>query len=345
MTSINAMKFNRFAGACVSDEERGWNDEGLVSLTTEKMRMVTDEELLGEQRAAVVYGNTGTSSIGEELRVSIRRRLVDLYRTEKKKLGRVPDRFLTVEAMAAEAFDVITRMKHEHMDQELEGRYGFGTSDYVRGFCERDGKSIDIKDKELVDKVEELLTWKARSQAPMALHLNAGIVAGYEPGEGFGLFGVSMITPSMEPVQEIFLADGSGRDMCTVVFTEDANLRSLPERRGDIDPVEGMLTLLDALNAACLHDIGVGGYPCIILIDGSKEDPADIVSHFQGHEGKLAAEIARAERSGLLSRDAAGELVERLLFHGEAFGAVEADLWKKARAPKKLLRLLRGWKP
>ena len=64
MTSINAMKFNRSMGACVSDEERGWNDEGLVTLTTEKMRMVTDDDLLLEQRCAGIYGNTGTSSSG-----------------------------------------------------------------------------------------------------------------------------------------------------------------------------------------------------------------------------------------------------------------------------------------
>jgi hypothetical protein len=344
MTSINAMKFNRNMGACLHDEERGWDEEGLVSLTTEKMRLVTNETLRDEQRAAVIYGNTGTSTIGEELRVRIRDRITGLYRKAREKAGKAPEGFMTVEGMAQEAFDVITQMKHNHLDQELKGRYGFTTLDYVQGYYERGGEKIDIKQKEMLGALDELCTWTARSKAPMALHLNAGIIAGYEPQEGFRLFGLSMISPAVEPVQEIFLADGSGRDMCTVVFTEDANRRSLPERRGDIDPVEGMLTMLDALNTSFTHNIGVGGYPCLIVVDGGQKNPADIVWHVQDHSGKLAAEITAAERSGFLDHDAAGGLVERLIFGREAFEAVEEDLWKAARRPKKLLRFLRGYK-
>lgn len=343
MTSINAMKFNRNQGACMSDEERGWNDEGLVSLTTEKMRIVTDEEIVSEQRTAAIYGNTGTSTVGEELRTTIKRRISELYRKEKDKAGKPPASFMPVEAIAREAFDVITRMKHAHTDWELEGRYGFKTSDFVRGFYEKGGEKIDIKDPEIVKTVDELLTWKGRSSAPQALHLNAGIVAGYDPRNGFSIFGVSMITPYVEPVQEIFLADGSGRDMTTVVFTEDLNRRTLAQRRGDIDPVEGLMTMFDALNSACRHDIGVGGYPCIIMIDGSRKNPSEIACRIQDHRGKLGAEICAAESAGFVSADAAAGLVQRLFFDREAFETVEQDFLGAAKNPKGLLRMLRGY--
>ncbi len=344
MTSINAMKFNRCMGACMSDEERGWNDEGLVSLTTEKMRLITDETIHAEQRTAAVYGNTGTSTVGEELRTGIKLRISELYRKERDKAGKPPAKFMTMERMASEAFDVITRMKHAHVDWELKGKYGFDTADFVRGFYERNGEKIDIKEAEMVKAVDELLTWKGRSSAPQALHLNAGIVAGYEPAEGFAIFGISMITPYVEPVQEIFLADGSGRDMTTVVFTEDLNRRTISQRRGDVDPVDGVLTMLDALNTACRHDIGVGGYPCIIMIDGSRKDPADIVWRLQDHRGKLAAEISTAETEGHLAREAARSLIQRLVFDREAFETVEQDLWSRSRDRKGLLRLLRGYR-
>ena len=70
--------------------------------------------------------------------------------------------------------------------------------------------------------------------------------------------------PVCEPVQELFIAEGSGLDTMDHLFTEFANSRSIPERRGKIDRVEGTFVMIEGLNQASELCAGVGGYLKII---------------------------------------------------------------------------------
>jgi len=345
MTSINAMKFDEFSGACVFDEERGWNDEGLKSLTVEKMKPVSWPKVVEEAGLVAVYGNTGTSTIGDELRHGIGKRLLKEYEKAASAAGGKPDKFLTIADVARLAFQTITDLKHTHIDQEMTGRYGFSTKDFIAGAYTSGGKKIEIKEGELVKKIDEMITWKARSKGPTAVFLNAGIIAGYEPREGFRVFHLCMIEHVCEAVQEIFLADGSGRDMTTVVFTEFANARKLPERRGKIDRVEGMTTMLRAILAAMRHDIGVSGDPNIICMDGRKPKNAEKMWLVNDHRAKLASEIVLAGDEGWVPRRRAGDLLEELVFEGGEFAKVEQGLMNSAKDPKALVRFLRGYGP
>ena len=45
MTSINAIKFDDYSGACVCDEARCWNDEGMKIYTAEKMKPCVPGEI------------------------------------------------------------------------------------------------------------------------------------------------------------------------------------------------------------------------------------------------------------------------------------------------------------
>ncbi|MCU0723927.1 MAG: hypothetical protein MUC63_10000 [Planctomycetes bacterium] len=343
MTSINAMKFNEHAGACVYDEERGWNDEGLKSLSVEKMKPVSWPKVVEETGLVAVYGNTGTSTIGDELRHTIGKRLLKEYEKAASAAGGKPEKFLTIADVAKLAFQTITDLKHTHIDQEMVGRYGFNTKDFVAGAYSAGGKKADIKDGELVKKIDEMITWKARSKGPTAVFLNAGIIAGWEPREGFRVFHLCMIEHVCEPVQEIFLADGSGRDMTTVVFTEFANSRKVPERRGNVDRVEGLTAMLRAILAAMRHDIGVSGYPNIICMDGRKPKNADKMWLVNDHRAKLASELVLAGDEGWVPRRRAADLLESLVFEGGTFAEVEASLLRSARDPKALVRFLRGY--
>ncbi|MHC4597617.1 MAG: hypothetical protein ACYS47_01300 [Planctomycetota bacterium] len=343
MTSINAMKFDAFSGACIFDEERGWNDEGMKTHTVEKMKPVSPDEVVDDMGLVAVYGNTGTSTIGDELRFSIRKAIAAEYGKAKNLTGGKPKSFLTVAGVAKLAFEVITRLKHTHLDQELEGRYGFRTRDYIQGSYERDGKKVEIKDAELVKKLDEMVTWKARSREGYSLFLNSGIIAGYEPAEGFRIYRLGMIEHICEPVQEVFLADGSGRDLANVVFTDFANACSVSERRGAVDRVEGVMGMIAALNAAGRHDIGVAGYYNIILFDGRREKHRDKLWMINDHRAKLASEIVNAETHGLLALAKAAPLVEDLIFKGADFSAVEERFLAAAKDAKALVRFLRGY--
>jgi hypothetical protein len=319
MTSINAMKFDAFTGACIFDEERGWNDEGMKTHTAEKMKPVSPDEVVEEMGLVAVYGNTGTSTIGDALRHSIRKTIAKEYAAAKSKAGGVPKTFLDVGDVARLSYGVITKMKHTHLDQEMEGRYGFTTRDYIQGSYRRGGKTIEIKEGELGKKLDEMVTWKARSREGYSLFLNAGIIAGYEPKDGFKIYRLGMIEHICEPVQEFFTADGSGRDLANVIFTDFANCAGFSERRGAIDRVEGVMGMIAAVLAASRHDIGVSGYLNIILFDGRREKNADKLWMVNDHRAKLASEIVTAETHGLVSMDDAYSLVDGLLYGGADF--------------------------
>ncbi|MHC5036708.1 MAG: hypothetical protein ACYTHM_05285 [Planctomycetota bacterium] len=343
MTSINAMKFDDDSGACIFDEERGWNDEGMKTTTVEKMKPVSPEVVTEAFGLVAVYGNTGTSTIGDELRLTIRHRIQKEYEKAETLAGGKPASFLTIAEVAKLAFEVITKLKHTHIDEEMEGRYGFKTRDFINASYEAGGKKVEIKDGDLVKKLDEMITWKARSREGYSVFLNSGIIAGYEPREGFRLFNLSMIEHLCEPVQQVFQADGSGRDLANVVFTEFTNSLGIPERRGDFNRVEGMMGMIAALNAAGRHDIGVGGYFNIICFDGRRKEHADKMWMINDHRAKLASEIVKAATHELIPFTAAGDLIEDLIFEGGEFGSVEESFLKKAKDAKALVRFLRGW--
>jgi hypothetical protein len=261
----------------------------------------------------------------------------------KNRAGGKPDKFITIAEVAKLAYEVITNLKHTHIDQEMEGRYGFRTRDFIQGRYEAGEKKVEIKDGDLVKKLDEMITWKVRSKAGYSVFLNSGIIAGYEPREGFRIFHLSMIEHLCEPVQQIFQADGSGRDLANVVFTEYANTLRVPERRGDVDRVEGMMSMIAALNSAGRHDIGVGGYWNIICFDGRRKKNADKMWLINDHRAKLASEVVKAQTHGLIPRDKAGDLVEALVFEGAEFGTVEEGLLKAAKDARAMVRFLRGY--
>lgn len=343
MTSINAMRFDSASGACIYDEERGWNDEGMKSHTVEKMKPVSPPAVTDETGLVVVYGNTGTSTIGDELRFSITKRIGQEYEKACALAGGKPDGFLTVAQVAQLAYEVITNLKHVHIDQEMEGRWGFKTRDFIAGAYDAGGRSVDIKDGELVKKLDEMITWKARSKEGYSVFLNSGIIAGYEPKEGMRVFQLSMIEHLVEPVQQIFQADGSGRDLANVVFTEYANALTLPERRGTVDRVEGMMSMIAALNSAGRHDIGVAGYYNIICFDGRRKPNAAKMWLVNDHRAKLAAEIVAAETHGLLARARARDLIEGLVFEGAGFLETEEAFLGAGKKARELRRFLRGY--
>jgi len=344
MTSINAIKFDDYSGVMVCDEQRSWGPEDLKIFCAYKIRPCIPPEIQKEYGIVAAYGNTGTSTIGDELKFTIKQRIQEEYEKEFERLGKKPKQFKTIEDIAGLTFDVITKMKHTHINQELKGKYGFTTNDFCRGFYMKDGKKIEITDKEVIKQVDEMLTWKTRGELARAVFLNAGIVAGFEPREGFKIFHYSMIEMFWTAVQGIFVADGSGCDAVNLRMAEFAASKSIPERRGNIDPVEGLVTIIDAVNTASYHNIGVGGYYNIIWFNGRAKDNMKKMVEINDHRSKLASEIVFALSEDFVSQNTAFKLVDELIYKGKSYEQVNEQLFKKTRDPKRLSRFLRGYK-
>jgi len=345
MTTINAMKFSENEGCMICDEQRGWNPDNLKILTADKIKPIIFDHIRDRYGLVACYGNTGTSSWGDEVKFSIKRAIGERYDSElKKRGGETPKDFITIEQIAEMTYDIICGMKHDHIDQTLLSRYGFTAKDFIRGYYEKGGKRYDLKNSDVTAEVDGALIWKGRSGEMTPIFLNAGIVAGWEPKDGFRIFALSLIEFKYEPVQEIFLCDGSGRDMATVVMTEYLNMKSVPERRGQIDRVEGLVTAIDAVNAAVRHDIGCYGYFNIMMFNGKEPVHADKLRTRNGDESKLAMEIVSGMYHGLVDRDLTHRLVEDLLYKDAKPETVEEQLFSNTKDLKKLRRFLRGYK-
>ncbi len=344
MTTINALKFDDYIGVMVCDEQRSWGSEDLKIYCAYKIRPCVPPAIQKEYGLVAAYGNTGTSTIGDELKFNIKQRIQEEFDKEVERLGKKPKQFKTIEELGAVMFDVIVKMKHEHINQELKGKYGLTTKDFCRGFYLKDGQKIDIADKDVIRQVDDLLTWKSRGELGRAVFLNGGIFAGYEPREGFRIFHYSMIEMYWTPVQGIFVADGSGCDTVNLKMADFAARKSVPERRGNIDPVEGLYAIIDAVNMATNNNLGVGGYYNIICFNGRAKDNMKKMVEINDHRSKLASEIVSACDEDFISQDAAFKLLDDVIYQGKPYESVNDQLFKKTRDPKRLGRFLRGYK-
>jgi len=342
MTTINAIRFDEFSGAMVCDEQRGWNSENMVINSADKIKSVIPQELIEATGIAAAYGNTGTSSIGDELKFNILKKVVTEYNLQKKKTGFNPADFTNMEELAKWAFKAQTELKRGHINQTIEGRYGFSVNDFCRGSYTRDGKNIDIQDKGTIEDIHSAITWKGRTGEMTSVFLNAGIIAGYDPKQGFRIYTLSMIEFGYWPVQEIFLTDGSGRDMASLKMTEFSNRKTMPERRGAINHLEGIFEMINAVNTACTHDIGCEGYLNIILIDG-KKPKKDRLTQLNDDRAKLASEIVRCFNADYLTKTKAMEMVEALVFGGATWEDIDSVFWKTSSNPDEMFDYLRNY--
>ena len=344
MTSINALKFDNYSGIMLCDAQRGWNTENMKLFVSDKIKPCIPPEITEDVGLVAAYGNTGTSTVGDEIKFSIFKKLREEYREAKEKNKEIlKDGFMTMEELSGLIYDVILGMKHNHISQQLKSLYGFECSDYLQGFYEVDGKKIEIKDKEILKDCQKFVTWKGRGEEAKAVFLNAGIVAGYEDREGFKIYEFSLYRMYRQPVEVAFVAGGSGSDMVRFHMTEFLSRKSLEEKRGNIDPVEGALELINALNSACERNFGVDGYYTITLFDGRKEK-ADRIKEISDHRSKLASEIVTSYKEKFINYDTATELLGQMLFEGATFEETNDLLLTSCPNSNKLIKRLRGYK-
>jgi hypothetical protein len=342
VTSINAIRFDDWSGAMVCDEQRHWNDERLKLYAADKIRPVVPPELTRRYGLAAAYGNTGTSSIGDELRLTIGRRVEQVYRERCEATGGPPE-FLSLRDVAGLAFEVITALKHSHTDDGLATRLGFTTADLCRGYYERDGRRIELSTPKVHEQAfnEVALDPEATKVGP--IFGNAGIVAGVDRQSGFGMYLYSMRGHFWEPVNSPFVCQGSGSDTANVVLARYVARLPVRQRRGTLNRAEALLAMLCGVNAAFQNNLGVGGYYNILLFDGRATDPDGVLRQINDHRSKLAAEIALAHDSRLLPLGASRDLLEELLFGQATTQQISDRLWQEAAEPARLHRILRGY--
>lgn len=339
MTSITAMRFDHWSGACAADEARTWNPEELIFYTAEKFRPILPDELSRSTGLVALMGKTGTSTLQQEFIERVLESVARLWKARPKKAGK----FMSLEELAWHVWEVDMDCKRHHLDNTLRARWGFETADLLQGHVLDGGERIPLADEAIVKEAHDLLTGEGKDPAVAGVFNNAQIIVGADPDEGFGIYLLSLRSMTCEAVHEVFLTEGSGLLAVEPSLTRFANERCLRERRGAIDPVEGVAAMLDGLNEANELAVGVGGYHSFYLVDGRKKRPEERLRMVADARGRLGGEIVRARNLGHLDESAMKELIDRLFFGDAPFPEVHRDFMARARNPVALRRVLRGY--
>lgn len=343
MTSVNAIKFDKHSGAMVCDEQRHWNEERMKMYAADKIRSVVPADISARYGLYACYANTGTSAIGDELRLTIYREVEKLYQKKCMDAGTAPEKFLTLEELARFTFRIIMRMKHKHTDEHLMQKYGFTTSEFISGKYYRDGKEYAIANSEVVQKAMTDIALKPGTTAMNAVFGNGGIIAGFDAETGFGIYSFSMKEGFVEKVECGYVALGSGGDSTNFVLPRWFNTTGVAGREYGVDPIDGLIAVIDAVNMATEHNLGVDGYYNIVLFDRAKQTPNGAYVEINDHRSRLATEFVRADRAGFIRRSVCREGIDGLLRQGCDVNWGEDLLWSAAENPRGMHRMFRGY--
>ena len=342
MTSINAMRFDNYNGVLLCDEQRHWNDDRMKMFGADKIKPMIPENIVSLYGTVAAYGNTGTSSIGDELRFKIRQRIGDIFKKRLDTDGAPPAKFLTLEEIAELIFRVITEVKHDHVNKNLKNRFNFTTDDFIGGEYKKDGKLYKIKSKEIIDKALNEISGSSEKNMNGAVFGNAGIMAGYSEEEGFQIYLFSMRDGLYEPVPSGFIAHGSGSDMANAHFSKFFNHLTKAQRSDSIDRIDGLIAAINSVNEAFLNNLGVGGYINIFIVDGKKQNSERMIE-INDNRSKFCQEMVNAYNYKFITRESLREVVDGIFYQGKELEWATKVIWNNVEEKEELHRFLRGY--
>jgi len=344
MTVINAIRFNPYAGAMVCDEQMTYGDFSRKIDNADKIQSVVEPHIEADEKIHVCLGASGTSAIGDELKNRLRERIAKRYKQYRERSLSREKPFMSLDDISQLAFAIVVEIKKRYCESMVEANYNFTINQFIDGSYAAQDKTFDIKQKEIVDQVFETITWSKRSSQARFVFLNRSILAGIGADGLFHIYSLSMIDGSVKKVQSIFHSIGSGQDTSDLVFSQFTMNKTLKQRRSNIEPADGLLTIISATNSACTNNVGVGGYFNIVLFDGQQKSAGKRRQEVSDCRAKLASEIASAYQFEFIPRKKAISLLNSLLLQGKDFHQVEQQLFASASDKESLARILRGYK-
>lgn len=343
MTSINALRFDNYSGICIGDESISTVAEIKINVG-EKISPIIPEEIVKNYGTVAMLGTTGTCSMGDTIREQLTNRLRALFRLEMEKQGKVPEKFLNTKEIARMCFELVVEIKNQRLSEKIKGIYNFTVPEFIQGKYERNGQTYNIKDKDSIREILDLMVWRNKSDDVGYIYMNAGLLAGYDDELGFQIYHFDLREGYWHKVQNCYMAEGSGRHSVDPAIYGFAEKWLLEERRGNIDPVEGSIALIHGVNSASDHEIGVGGYYNIILFDGRQKDYGKRIREVNDDRSLLANHIVRSLDAGFLGYEKTRELIDKLLFKEVSCDEVYQEFWSSVKDPETFSRVLRGYK-
>lgn len=345
MTVINAIKFDKHTGAMCCDEQTTIGDVRRM-MSSDKIQKIVPSNIRKSVKLEVLYGGTGTTAIGDEIRKGMKSRIIKEYEMLKNKTRERIDHVKTIDEIAQIGFEEMMKVKHRHVNDIIKGYFSFESKDFNQGFYNNsEDKKIEIVQKDVKEKVFGLINWKDAEEAD-GIFLNAAIVCGFDESGEVKIFKLNMKTDmTIDLVPSIFETVGSGSDASQIIFAAYSGVKTLDERRNKIDRVEGIIQLIRATNAAARFNMGVGGYFNIIYLDGTKDAPAERLVEIMDSRAKLASELVQAYYSNFISDSNAYQIIDELIYvRKKPFKDMNTAFLKASKNKAKMERFLRGYK-
>jgi hypothetical protein len=250
---------------------------------------------------------------------------------------------LALEDVARIAWQTICDMKHRHVNEHLTQKYGFTTADVIQGYSQKNGQKFPIAAKEVVAEALESIARSPNRLGSDAVFGNGGILAGFDAKSGFQIYVFSMKEGFVEMSEIGYAALGSGGDTTNFVIPRLFNREGVQGRLTGIDRADGLCAVLDAVNMAAEHNLGVGGYFNILIFNANGFQNGKIYQEINDHRSKLSCEAVKAHRAGFVSEDACREIVDGLIFQGKDTDWGEDRVWSACSNPLAMHRLFRGY--
>ena len=169
-------------------------------------------------------------------------------------------------------------------------------------------------------------------------------VFGFDPLYGITAFYLSPENSICGYVHEGFDCVGTGKYASGLSLGMDFKAKTLMMRQAGYDPVEGVFELLVASLLGVDHFKETGGTLHMVLLDAKAKSRAGRYREIFDEPARLCAEAVRGHMDGLLGREAALDVIERVVFKGEAIDRVEKDMFEASPDPTAFRLVLRGYK-
>jgi hypothetical protein len=338
MSIVNMLKFNKYSGAMLSDEEyidirwrRCFYLDSIHSLLSPD-----SSDLL---KMEAVYGGVGNPSVHYEVINKVQGKIDKIVSGPdgKEKIKSAGD----IGNITLETIHSLTRRK---VDDTLKLLYGFTTDDFNQGYTEIDGKKIDIKQDSIKEDARKIISFKDKREYLKPIFDNKVCLMAYDKEYGLTSYCIKSDTGVLSLVSGGFETLGKGVYGAGRAFGNYFKNKYLSERREGMDRVEGMCLLIASAIEARDYYLGVGGYFNIVYLDCEKSAHKERYKEIFHHRAKLATEIVTAFLNNELTKDKTYELLNDLLFDDHKEEDIEEKMWQYARSHKRLELLLRGYK-
>ncbi|MBN2385224.1 hypothetical protein JXQ70_20300 [bacterium] len=341
MSVVNLIRINAQSGIMIADEEF-WRRGSRRTLFLDNLQPLLPEKFCESSGLEAVIGLDGDPAITYEAVLQAKKHIERIIKEPDSSGRKGP--IETLRDVAEITFEQINLAIRKRIDNQLRFAYGFDTNDLNRGFFEVDGKKVEIKQEKVRT---DALKWTKYSQdfpRTKSLFEIHALMAGIDPKDGFqwyewsGEQGVVMLGTGL------FDSIGKGSDAASLAFIDIFRTMELQRRRQGLKAEEALLVLLESLEAAARFNHEVGGYPQIVMLDGSARKHRARYHEYSGHGAKLALEIATAYIHEHIPRDKALALIKDLVLEQKDVLKIEELFFKATPNPAALEHFLRGYK-